>query len=174
MSTHEQLIKALDEPVFEIDAAGRIVYASEALVRWVGREKDYSIAEILAPGDRSRLEQTLTRLLEGKTATALLEVTLTTENSSVPVELKLAASQREGSKVTAVAGWFRDVSMERAKEAAANVQGTHLLDLVENISDACVVENGLGSVEMVNTAFCELFRVESAPQSLVGTSCARY
>ena len=171
MSTHEKLIKALDEPVFEIDAAGRIVYASEALVRWVGREKDYSIAEILAPGDRSRLEQTLTRLLEGKTATALLEVTLTTENSSVPVELKLAASQREGSKVTAVAGWFRDVSMERAKEAAANVQGTHLLDLVENISDACVVENGLGSVEMVNTAFCELFRVESAPQSLVGTSC---
>ena len=172
MSTHEQLIKALDEPVFQIDAAGRITYATAALAKWVGRETNYSIAEILAPGDRSRLEQTLARILDGKTATALLEVTLTTESAQVPAELKLVASQREGSKVTAVAGWFRDVSMERAKEAAANVQGTHLLDLVENISDACVVENGVGAVEMVNAAFCELFRVEAAPQSLVGIFCS--
>ena len=171
MSTHEQLIKALDEPVFEIDSTGRIVYATAALARWVGRETGYSIAEILAAADRSRFEQTLTRLLEGKTATALLEVTLTTEGAQVPVELKLVASQREGSKVTAVAGWFRDISMEKAKEAAANVQGTHLLDLVENSSDACLVENGQGTVEMVNAAFCELFRVEAAPQSLVGISC---
>ena len=171
MSTHEQLLNALDEPVFEIDAAGRIVYATAALARWVGRETGYSIADILAPGDRSRFEQTLTRLIEGKTATGLLEVTLNTESAPLPVELKLVASQREGGKVTAVAGWFRDVSMERAKEAAANVQGTHLLDLVEHISDACVVENGEGAVEMVNAAFCELFRVEAAPQSLVGISC---
>ncbi len=171
MSTHEQLIRVLDEPVFEIDAAGRILYATEALSRWVGQDKGESIVELLAPGDRSRFEQTLARILEGKTATALLEVTLTTESAQVPVELKLVASQREGSKVHTVAGWLRDISMEKAKEAAANVQGTHLLDLVENISDACVVENGLGLVEMVNAAFCELFRVEAAPQSLVGISC---
>ncbi|MEO8102402.1 MAG: PAS domain-containing protein, partial [Betaproteobacteria bacterium] len=171
MSTHEQLIKALDEPVFEIDTAGHVSYATEALAKWVARDRDYPIADILAPGDRSRFGQTLARLVDGKTAIALLEVTLLTENAQVPVELKLVASQREGSKVTAVAGWFRDVSMEKAKEAAANVQGTHLLDLVENISDACVVENRDGAVEMVNAAFCELFRVEAAPQSLVGISC---
>ncbi|MEP7155145.1 MAG: response regulator [Betaproteobacteria bacterium] len=171
MSTHELLLNALDEPVFEIDTAGHITFVTPALAAWVGRETDYAIADVLAPGDRQRLEQTLARLLDGKTATALLEVTLTTVNSQVPVELKLVASRREGSKVTAVAGWFRDISMEKAKEAAANVQGTHLLDLVENISDACVVENGEGTVEMVNAAFCELFRVEVAPQSLVGTPC---
>ena len=171
MSTYEQLIKALDEPVFEIDAQGRVVYATAALAKWVGRETDYSIADVLVQRDRSRFGQTLKRLLDGKTSTALLEVTLTTESAQVPVELKLVASQREGSKVTAAAGWFRDISMEKAKEAAANVQGTHLLDLVENISDACVVENGQGTVEMVNAAFCELFRVEVAPQSLVGIPC---
>lgn len=171
MSTQEQLIKALDEPVFEIDADGRVVYATAALARWVGRETDYAIADVLAPEDRSRFKQTLTRILEGKTATALLEVTLTTESAQVPVELKLASSQRGGSKVATVAGWFRDISMDKAKEAAANVQGTHLLDLVENVSDACVVENGQGAIEMVNVAFCELFRVEAAPQSLVGISC---
>ena len=175
MSAQELLLNALDEPVFEIDAAGHIIYATPALAAWMGRDKDagdYAIADMLEPGDRPRFQQTLTRLLDGKTATALLEVTLDAGSAQLSVELKLAASKREGSKVTAVAGWFRDVSMEKAKEAAANVQGTHLLDLVEHISDACVVENGEGNVEMVNVAFCELFRVEAAPQSLVGIACA--
>ena len=171
-TNHEQLIKALDEPVFELNAAGRIVYASDALLRWVGPVAEYAITDILASGDRSRFEQTFARLLEGKTKHALIEVTLATQSAQVPVELKLAAGAQDAGKISTVMGWFRDVSMEKAKEAAANVQGTHLLDLVENISDACVVENGEGFVEMVNVAFCELFRIESAAQSLVGISCA--
>ena len=170
-TTHEQLIKALDEPVFEIDAGGQIVYATDALSRWIGRAADGAMTGLLIPGERSRFEQTLTRLLDGKTASATMELTLTTENANVPVELKLCCGQRDGGKVVTVAGWFRDISMEKAKEAAANVQGTHLLDLVENISDACVVENHEGGVEMVNAAFCELFRIEAAPQSLVGIAC---
>ncbi len=172
MPTQDLLLNALDEPVFEIDPAGRITYTTSALASLIGRETDYAIADAFVPGDRLRFKQTLARILEGKTATALLEITLSIEDALVPVELKLVPSQREGGKVTAVAGWFRDVSMEKAKEAAANVQGTHLLDLVENISDACVVENGEGSVEMVNAAFCELFKVEAAPQSLVGITCS--
>ncbi len=171
MSTQELLLNALDEPVFEIDPAGRITYATSALASLIGRETDYAIADAFVPGDRLRFKQTLARILEGKTATALLEITLSIADALVPVELKLVPSHREGGKVTAVAGWFRDVSMEKAKEAAANVQGTHLLDLVENISDACVVENGEGAVEMVNAAFCELFKVEAASQSLVGIEC---
>ena len=104
---------------FEIDPTGRITYATAALTSWVGRETDYAIADVLATGDRTRFEQTLARVLEGKTATALIEVTLSTAAAQVPVELKLVASQRDGSKVTAVAGWFRDISMEKAKESAA-------------------------------------------------------
>ena len=171
-TNHEQLIKALDEPVFEINATGRIVYASDALLRWAGPVAEYAVTDILASADRSRFEQTFARLLEGKTKHALIEVTLATQSAQVPVELKLAAGAQDAGKISTVVGWFRDVSMEKAKEAAANVQGTHLLDLVESISDACVVENGDGFVEMVNVAFCELFRIEAAAQSLVGICCA--
>ena len=171
-TNHEQLIKALDEPVFEINATGRIVYASDALLRWAGPVAEYAVTDILASADRSRFEQTFARLLEGKTKHVLIEVTLATQSAQVPVELKLAAGAQDAGKISTVMGWFRDVSMEKAKEAAANVQGTHLLDLVESISDACVVENGDGFVEMVNVAFCELFRIEAAAQSLVGICCA--
>ncbi|MBL8523107.1 MAG: response regulator [Betaproteobacteria bacterium] len=171
MSQHEQLLKALDEPVFEMDAGGVVVYATASMSAWTGKESGYPLAGALAESDRPRFQQTLKRILDGKTGTALLELGLVTEAGTMPVEMKLAAGQRDGGKVLTIAGWMRDVSMEKAKEAAANVQGTHLLDLVENISDACVVENAEGGVEMVNTAFCELFHVEAAAQSLVGIPC---
>ena len=173
MRQFEQLLQALDEPVFEMDAAGVVVYATAALGAWTDRDLGYVFAEVLAAVDRTRFLQTFQRLVDGKTANALLEITLSDVDGTLrPIELKLAASRSEGGKTTTVVGWLRDLSMEKAKEAAANVQGTHLLDLVEGVSDACVVESADGSVEMVNAAFCELFNVKSATQSLIGTPCA--
>lgn len=174
MSRHEQLILALNEPVFELDAAGMVVYASPAVKRWTGEETGYEFATRLNAGERSRFEQTLKRVIDGKTMSATLELMLTPpDGEALPVEIKLAAISREGGKVSGAAAWLRDLSVEKANEMAANVQGTHLLDLVENVSDACVVESALGLVEMVNGAFCDLFAIKSASQSLVGMTCAQ-
>ena len=173
MSQFEQLLKALDEPVFEIDASGVVIYATPALSAWTDRDTGYPLADALAADDRPRFQQTLQRIIDGKTANALLEITLAdVDGTERPIELKLMSSRREGGKTITVVGWLRDLSMEKAREATANVQGTHLLDLVENISDACVVESADGSVEMVNAAFCELFNVKAATQSLIGTPCS--
>ena len=173
MPQFEQLLQALDEPVFEMDIAGVVVYATAALGAWTDRDNGYVFAEVLAAADRARFLQTFQRLVDGKTANVVLEIALTDiDGTQRPIELKLAACRREGGKTTTVVGWLRDLSMEKAREAAANIQGTHLLDLVEGVSDACVVESADGSVEMVNAAFCELFNVKSATQSLIGTPCA--
>ncbi|HEX4859158.1 MAG TPA: PAS domain-containing protein, partial [Usitatibacteraceae bacterium] len=166
----EQLLAALDEPVFEVDAAGRVLYAAPALAAWVDCPVDAALAEAFDAADRGRFLQMLARISDGKTAQALIEVRLA--GAGIPVEVKLSRGRREGDKVHSVAGWMRDITMEKAREAAANVQGSHLLDLVENIADACVVENAAGEVEMLNSAFCELFRIEAAPQSLVGVPCS--
>jgi DNA-binding response OmpR family regulator/PAS domain-containing protein len=173
MSQFEHLLNALDEPVFEMDTAGVVVYATPALAAWTDRDTGYALADALGSADRPRFQQTLQRIVDGKTAKAILEITLVdADGSARPIELKLVASQRESGKTTTIVGWLRDLSMEKAREAAANVQGTHLLDLVDNISDACVVESVDGTVEMVNAAFCELFSVKSATQSLIGTPCS--
>ena len=173
MPQFEQILQALDEPLFEIDAAGVVIYATAALAAWTDRDSGYVFADSLAVVDRARFLQSLQRIVDGKTANAQLEISLAdVDGSARPIELKLAANQHDGNKTTTVVGWLRDLSMEKAREAAANVQGTHLLDLVDSISDACVVENADGSVEMVNAAFCELFNVKSATQSLIGTPCS--
>ena len=170
-SSTEHLLPSLDEPVLEMDTGGTVLFATAALKTWVGQDTGYLFADVLPAGDRARFDQLLKRLVEGKTASAAIELSLLANGTLLPIELKLTVGRREGGKVASLAGWLRDISMEKARESAANVQGTHLLDLVENISDACVVENATGAVEMVNAAFCDFFRVEVAPQSLVGTAC---
>ncbi len=169
----ETLLTALDEPVFEIEPGGRVTYATPAFAAWTEHAEDatgYPFSEVIKDADRARFDQMVKRIAEGKTANALVEATLLPHGT--PVEIKLARGKREGDKVMSIVGWLRDVTMEKAREAAANVQGTHLLDLVENVSDATVVENAEGAVEMVNAAFCDLFQVEAAAQSLVGMDCA--
>ena len=173
-SRHEQLLLALDEPVFELDAAGMVVYAAPAVKRWTGEENAYAFATRLTPSEQARFAQTLKRVVDGKTLSATMELMLTpADGEPVAVEIKLAAISREGGKVSGAAAWLRDMSIEKANEIAATVQGTHLLDLVENVSDACVVESAEGLVEMVNGAFCNLFDIKSASQSLVGVTCAQ-
>lgn len=172
MANAEQLLQALNEPVFALDAKGLVTYATPSLTTWVQRDTGFLFADVLSDTDRTRFTQTMTRLLDGKTAAATIEINITTNDSSIPVELKLARGARDGNQVLSLVGWLRDISMEKSKESAANVQGSHLLDLVEHMSGACVVENAEGDVEMVNAAFCELFHIEAAPQSLVGITCA--
>ncbi|MBL8513704.1 MAG: response regulator [Betaproteobacteria bacterium] len=169
----DSLLAALDEPVFEIEPGGTVTFATATFGVWTDRAQDetgYAFAETIRETDRTRFQQMVKRIAEGKTADALVEATLL--SNGTPVEIKLARGRREGDKVLTIAGWLRDLTMEKAREAAANVQGTHLLDLVENVSDAAVVENAEGGVEMVNSAFCDLFHVEAAAQSLVGMDCA--
>ena len=172
MTRFEQLLLSLDQPVFEMDTGGVLTYATPALAAWIAPKVGYALIDALAAADRPRFKQTLQRIAEGKTASAELEINLAdVDGTERPIELKLVASGRDGERTTSVAGWLRDLSMEKSRETAANVQGTHLLDLVESISDACVVEGADGTIEMVNAAFCELFNVKAATQSLIGTPC---
>jgi CheY-like chemotaxis protein/PAS domain-containing protein len=186
MSRFEQLINALTDPVFELDAEGNIVYATPALEAWTGREfspiSHYPFADILGPKDRTRFNQALKRVVDGKTLKTAITLELNAKDATAhgAVELTLIAlpgtaevkSRGAGKKTIGIAGYLRDARAEKKAEAATNLQSAHLLDLVENITDACVVETADGSVEMVNAAFCELFAIDVAPQSWVATSCA--
>ena len=186
MSRFEQLINALTDPVFELDAEGNIVYATPALAAWTGREfsptSHYPFADILGLKDRTRFNQALKRVVDGKTLKTTIPLELNAKDATThgAAELTLIAlpatsdlkSRGGGKKAISIAGYLRDARAEKKAEAAINLQSAHLLDLVENITDACVVETADGSVEMVNAAFCELFAIDVAPQSWVATSCA--
>lgn len=178
MKNASQLLAALNEPVFELDLDGKVIAATSAANILSGRDElaaNYPLAAIFSAKAQIRFAQSLKRIADGKVATATIEVTLAADAAELqerPMEAKLASINGVNGKPVTVAVWLRDLSIEKANEAAANVQGTHLLDLVEHVNDACVVERQDGTVEMLNEAFCKLFDIKAAPQSMVGTSCA--
>ncbi len=187
---HPDILASLNQPIFELDFTGKIIYANPALAQWTGREfstaSAYDFAEVLSSKDRARFNQAFKRLVNGEASTASVALQLKSKGAAAQgtVELTLtalantpvASSDVQPSVVskngTCIAAFLRDTRTEKAAEAAANLQSTHLLDLVENITDGCVVETADGSVEMVNAAFCEMFAIDVAPQSWVATSCA--
>jgi len=186
MKSAAGLLSALDEPIFELGLDGLIAAATPAAhalleSRVPAGSSNESLsglmfAEVVAARDRARFGQAFQRIAEAKASSHRLELGIILASSTaadiLPMEAKLGVIAAANGKPAGVGLWLRDLSLEKANEAAANVQGTHLLDLVENVSDACVVESADGSVEMLNESFCRLFEISAAPQSLVGTSCA--
>jgi DNA-binding response OmpR family regulator/PAS domain-containing protein len=175
-----RLLDALNEAACELAPDGRVVAATSALTTWTGiafgSVETYRLRDALSSADSDRFEHTFKRVASAKTHDATLNVQwpLPDGGEQVPVEIKFAAITEGATKKdknVRVIVWLRDTTAETAAEANANLQGTHLIDLVENITDACVVENAEGMIEMVNGAFCELFQIQAAPQSLVGTPC---
>jgi CheY-like chemotaxis protein/PAS domain-containing protein len=181
MKNASSLLTALNEPIIELDLRGRVLAATASAVELCGldiqakQEAGIELAEAVTTKERARFSQAVKRVADGKINQTILEIYLAgehTEADGVPIEAKLAAITGLNGKPSGVAVRLRDLTLEKANEAAANVQGTHLLDLVENVTDACVVESADGAVEMINDAFCHLFGIKEAPQSLVGTSCS--
>lgn len=186
MKSAAGVLSALDEPIFELGLDGLIAAATPAAHTLLERRvpagssneslSGLLFSELVAARDRARFEQAFKRIAEAKANSHRLELGIILASSTaadiLPMEAKLGVIAAANGKPAGVGLWLRDLSLEKANEAAANVQGTHLLDLVENVSDACVVESADGSVEMLNESFCRLFEISAAPQSLVGTSCA--
>ncbi len=172
MATFHQLLNALDEPMLEINAMGRVVFLTTRAEAMLGITVGENVTSAVSSWCRPKFEHALDRIREGVTLSTTVEISFGEDNvAATTLEAKLASVARDGAKSMAVAMWLRDLSQEKAHENAALVQGSHLLDLVETTSDGCVIESATGTVEMVNVAFCVLFGINAAPQSLIGMSC---
>jgi PAS domain-containing protein len=139
----ESLLGAFDDPIFAMDLDGRVTYATPAVALWTGRPFDanagYAFAGSLPSDESNRFQSALKRIADAKTDHVTLDMRLTPmdagEQGATPVELKLIAISGSNGKATQIVGRIRDVSGEIANEAAANLQSTHLLGLVENVAD---------------------------------------
>lgn len=190
MKNASSLLTALNEPIYELDLDGHVLAATASAFELIAEQAraqhgddfqldkadtTFAFASLISNKERSRFSQAIKRIADSKISQTTLEITILPANAlegGVPMEAKLSVITGLNGKPAGIALLLRDLSLEKASEAAANVQGTHLLDLVENVSDACIVESADGNVEMINDAFCRLFGIKEAPQSMVGIRCA--
>jgi PAS domain S-box-containing protein len=172
MSTEDfqRIVETLRIAVAIADAKGVVAFANPAFVQVAG-DPDHGVAgQALASffhkDDAKRVQQNVARIVEGKTASALIDARVAPGGDWVQLSLQPALDARE--KPAGIVAVLHDIAGQRETESALNLTTTRLMALVEASPNAALIESAAGEVELVNEAFCRLLGLESAPQSLLG------
>ena len=169
----KRVIESLKVAVAIADAKGAVVFANNAFAQLTGGERGaltgVSLASLFCAGDRKRIQQNISRVGDGKAASAFVDAQL--ENAAggehwVQIAFQPALDMRD--KAAGVIAVLQDIGPQRDTELALNLAGARLLALAESSRRAVLVENAAGEIELANQAFCQLLDINSAPQSLAG------
>ena len=172
MSTEDfrRIVETLRTAVAIADAKGVVAFANPAFVQLAGDPDHgvagHALASFFLKEDARRVQQNVTRICEGKTASALIDARVASGGEWVQLALQPALDARD--KPAGIVAVLHDIAGQRETESALNLTTARLLALVEASPNAALIENAAGDVELVNEAFCRLLGLESAPQSLLG------
>ncbi|MEP7070541.1 MAG: PAS domain-containing protein, partial [Usitatibacter sp.] len=171
----KRVIGSLKVAVAIADAKGAIAFANEAFTQTTASERGalagVSLASLFSEDDRKRIQQNITRVGEGKAASAFVDAQLDgTGERWVQIAFQPALDTRD--KAAGVIAVLHDIGPQRETEAALNLATARLLALAESSRRAVLIENSAGEIELANEALCGLLDVKSAPQSLTGMPVA--
>ena len=172
MADFRRIVESLHAAVAVADSRGDISFANAAFVQLVDRGKDNlagtTMTLLFAEGDRKRLQQNISRVAEGKAATAFVDAQVA--GRWVQVALQPALDERD--KAAGVIALLTDIGTERETERALNLVTARLIALAEASPAAAMIENAAGEIEVANQSFCQLLGIASSPQSLAGMPVA--
>jgi len=172
MADFRRIVESLRAPVAVADSRGDIAFANAAFAQLVGRgganRAGTTMTLLFAEADRRRLQQNISRVAEGKAATAFVDAQA--GDRSVQVALQPALDERD--KAAGVIALLTDIGPQRETERALNLVTARLIALAESSPVAAMIENAAGEIEVANQAFCRLLGIASSPQSLAGMPVA--
>jgi PAS domain S-box-containing protein len=119
--------------IFTLDATGKIIYVSPAVMRVLGYEPSASIGRMcrdrIAPQHHDRYSAATARLLEGRDVEGLIFEVIRSDGSTAHMEINASPIVREGS-VTGIQGVARDITdrvmTEQAKKHAYDRIGRNI------------------------------------------------
>ncbi len=166
----KRVVETLRTAIAIADPKGVVAFANPAFVQLSG-DPDHGVcgeplASLFHRDDARRVTQAVSRIAEGKTASAILDVRVAAGGDWAQLALQPALDARD--QPAGIVAVLHDVAGQRETEDALNLSTARLLALVEDSPSAKLIENADGEVELVNDAFCRLLGLESAPQSLLG------
>jgi PAS domain S-box-containing protein len=132
-----QVLEALTEAVYIIEADGRIQFCNAALAQLTGYAARTLLGrpslDLYAPEDQPAVLDRRTRAFRGEPVPSLLEATLVRHDGArLPVELSLSSLRREAQVVGRVIV-LRDISVHKRAEAALQASEERFRLLVEGV-----------------------------------------
>jgi len=146
MADFRRIVESLRAAVAIADSRGDISFANAAFVQLVGRGggnlAGTTMTLLFAEGDRKRLQQNISRVAEGKAATAFVDAQVA--GRWVQVALQPALDERD--KAAGVIALLTDIGTERETERALNLVTARLIALAEASPAAAMIENAAGEI----------------------------
>ena len=137
-----QVLEALTEAVYIIEADGRIQFCNAALAQLTGSAADTLLGrpslDLYAPEDQPAVLDRRTRAFRGEPGPSLLEATLVRHDGArLPVELSLSSLRRDGQVVGRVTV-LRDISARKRAQAMLRASEERFRLLVEGVQDYAI------------------------------------
>jgi PAS domain S-box-containing protein len=137
-----QVLEALNEALYIIDAAGRLQFCNAALARLTGYAAGALLGrpslDLYAVEDRPAVLDRRTRAFRGEPVPSLLEATLVRHDGArLPVELSLSSLTR-GAQVVGRVVVGRDISARKHAVAALQASEERFRLLVEGVQDYAI------------------------------------
>ena len=169
----KRIFDSLRAAVAIADARGAIAFANPAFIELAAQDArtlpGTALASLFTAEDHKRVQQNVSRVGEGKAASAFLDARLSPHGTVTRwVSISLQPWLPQGDKAAGVIATLQDIGPQRETEAALNLVNARLLALADTSPVPVLVETEPGDIELVNEAFCTLLGLESAPQSLSG------
>ena len=168
-----RIFESLRAAVAVADPRGAIAFANPAFIELTAQDAKTlpgtALASLFTAEDHKRVQQNVSRVGEGKAASAFLDARLSPHGTVTRwVSVSLQPWVPQGEKAAGVIATLHDIGPQRETEAALNLVNARLLALADTSPLPVMVETEPGDIELVNQAFCELVGLDSAPQSLSG------
>ncbi|APV50000.1 hypothetical protein BWI17_10080 [Betaproteobacteria bacterium GR16-43] len=167
----KRVVESLRIAVAVADPRGAVTFANGAFAQMAGKGArelgGVPLASIFEAADQKRIQQSLQRISEGKSANAVIEARVAGDPPRW-VQATFTPPQDARERPVEVIVSLQDIDAQRETETTLNLFAARLFAIADASSIAVMIENAQGEIELVTEAFCRYIGTDSAPQSLMG------
>ncbi len=166
LEQYRMLVETVGDPMYILDAEGRIEMANGAMLAYLGADKDTvlgtNVCEFMESPGFERGREVLRELArDPERQWATFEFTaITSDGERIPAQSNVAVLTDEHGEVTGSVGVTRDISELKAREAELEHERDRVTALFEHATDAIAYTefvDGTPLIRDVNARFAETF-----------------
>ncbi len=155
-----------------IDLRGRILKMNDAAKALFAAEskEGFRIIDCILPAYRSHALASFKTLIHQGSFTNYVTQVVSKDGKERTVQVNASIIVNSKGKAIAAQGIARDITAERKAARALTESEKRLATIVQNLNQGILIEDENRNVLLVNDGFCELFDLDTTPNTLTNTS----
>ncbi len=169
---YRQIIESAKDFIYRTDAKGYVTYVNPVINQKLGYTSEEMIGshftEYVLKGHEEEMMNMYIKFREEKRLTSYQELPIVSKEGDVIWVGQNVQFIVEGDQVIEVMGVARDISERRIAEDALLTTQLRFTSLITNLHSGILVENEQRNIVLANRLFCDLLKIPSTPEELIG------